>query len=64
MADLASGYRGHPLVLVEGFRTFEGLKVKVVGSRPPLLPPDAPRLIAPTADRVLRVISDVRGGQG
>lgn len=75
---------GCHLVLVEGFRAFEGLKVEVVGTRPPILPPDAPRLIAvmsdrpvetradllprdavaPLADRILRAISSLRGGQG
>ncbi len=39
------------LVLIEGYRAFGGPRVEVVGDGPPLLPPDAPLLIAVMADR-------------
>lgn len=42
------------LVLLEGYRAFEGLRVEVVGDKPPILPPDAPRLIAVMADRPVK----------
>lgn len=41
------------LVLIEGYRSFGGLRVEVVGAKPPLLPPDAPHLLAVLADRAV-----------
>lgn len=52
-AVVARECEGCDLVLMEGFRSFSGLRVEVVGDRSPLLPPEAPDLIAVLADRPL-----------
>ncbi len=50
---------GCDLVLIEGYRSFEGDRVEVVGEKAPLLPPDAPHLIAVMADRVIDTRAEV-----
>jgi molybdopterin-guanine dinucleotide biosynthesis protein B len=42
---------GCDLVLIEGYRTFDGPRVEVVGDKPRLLGPDAPGVVAVMADR-------------
>ncbi len=45
------------LVLIEGHRAFRGLRVEVVGEGPPILPPDAPGLVAVMADRPVETLA-------